>query len=84
MYKITFSKDADKVLRRMPRNTALIIGKKIMELAKNPHGMRNVKKLTNHPGYRLRIGDWRVVYTVNDNELIVHVINVKTRGEIYK
>lgn len=84
MYKITFSKDADKVLRRMPRNTALTIGKKIMELANNPHGMRNVKKLTNHPGYRLRIGDWRVVYTVNDNELIVHVINVKTRGEIYK
>jgi len=84
MYKITFSKDADKALRRMLRNTALIIGKKIMELAKNPHGMRNVKKLTNHPGYRLRIGDWRVVYTVNDNELIVHVINVKTRGEIYK
>jgi mRNA interferase RelE/StbE len=84
MYKISFSKDADKVLRRIPRNTALTIGKKIMELASNPHGMRNVKKLTNHPGYRLRVGDWRVVYTVNDNELIVHVINVKTRGEVYK
>jgi mRNA interferase RelE/StbE len=84
MYKITFSKNADKVLRRMARNTALTIGKKIKELATNPHSMRNVKKLTNHPGYRLRVGDWRIVYTLNDNELLIHVINIKTRGEVYK
>lgn len=84
MYKIFFSKNSDKALRRMPRNLALKIAKKIKELANNPHGMRNIKKLTNHPGYRLRVGDWRIVYTVNDDELIIHVINVKTRGEIYK
>ncbi len=84
MYKITFSKNADKVLRRMPQNNAVIIAKKIKELSINPHGMRNVRKLTNHPGYRLRVGDWRVVYTVNDNELIIHIIKVKTRGEVYK
>lgn len=63
---------------------ALKIAKKIKELANNPKGVRNVKKLTNHPGYRLRIGDWRIIYTVNDNELLVHVINVKTRGDVYK
>ena len=84
MYKITFSKNADKALRRMPRNIALTIGKKIKKLANNPNGMRNVKKLTNHPGYRLRVGDWRIVNIVHDNELLIHIINVKTRGEIYK
>jgi len=84
MYKITFSKNADKALRRIPRNNALIIAKKVKELAINPNEMRNMKKLTNHPGYRLRVGDWRVIYTVNDNELLIHVINVKTRGEVYK
>ena len=84
MYKITFSKKADKSLRRMPRNVALNIAKKIKKLANDPEGMRNVKKLTNHPGYRLRVGDWRIVYTVNGNELIIHVINIKTRGEAYK
>jgi mRNA interferase RelE/StbE len=84
MYKITFSKNADKAMRRMPRNNAVIIAEKIKELADNPHGMRNVKKLTNHPGYRLRVGDWRVVYTVHDNELLIQVINIKTRGEAYK
>jgi len=84
MYKITFSKNADKALRRMPRDLALNIAHKIRQLAESPHAMRNVKKLTNHPGYRLRVGDWRVVYTVNDNELLIHVIKVKTRGEAYK
>ena len=84
MFTITFSKIADKALRRMPRNIALNIGKKIKELANNPSGMRNVKKLTNHPGYRLRVGDWRIIYTVNENELLIHIINIKTRGEVYK
>lgn len=84
MHKITFSKEADKTLRRMPRNNALIIANKIKELASNPNAMRNVKKLTDHPGYRLRVGDWRIVYTVNNNELMIHVISIKTRGEVYK
>ncbi len=84
MYKIIFSKKVDKALRKMPRNIALNISKKIKELADNPHKMRNIKKLTNHPGYRLRVGDWRIVYTVHENELLVHIVNVKTRGEVYK
>jgi len=86
MHEITFSKQADKTLRKMPRNLALTISKKIKKLALDPHahGMRNVKKLTNHPGYRLRVGDWRIVYTVHDSELIVHVVKIKTRGEVYK
>jgi mRNA interferase RelE/StbE len=84
MHKITFSKEADKTLRRMARNNALIIANKIKELASNPNTMRNVKKLTDHPGYRLRVGDWRIVYTVNNNELMIHVISIKTRGEVYK
>jgi mRNA interferase RelE/StbE len=84
MYKITLSKKADKTLRRMPRNIALTIGEKIKELANDPDSMRNVKKLTDHPGYRLRVGDWRMIYTVNENELLIHIINIKTRGEAYK
>ncbi len=68
----------------MPRNVALKIAKKIKQLAEDPLAMNNVKKLTNHPGYRLRVGDWRIVYLVNDNELLIHVVTVKTRGEVYK
>ncbi len=74
MHKITFSKQADKSLRRMPRNLALNIAKRIKELARNKYQMRNVKKLTNNPGFRLRVGDWRVAYAVNDNELLILVV----------
>ena len=84
MYKIIFSKSADKALRRMPRNIALNITKNIKQLANNPHKMPNVKKLTKHPGYRLRVGDWRIIYTEREKELLIHVINIKTRGEVYK
>ncbi len=84
MYKITFSKQADKALRRMPRNVAIIIAKKIKELAESPKRMRNVKKLTDHPGYRMRVGDWRVVYTVKEKEVLIHIVKIKSRGEVYK
>jgi len=84
MYKITFSKQADKALRRMPRNAAIIIAKKIKELAESPKRMRNVKKLTDHPGYRMRVGDWRVVYTVKEKEVLIHIVKIKSRGEVYK
>jgi len=43
-----------------------------------------VKKLTDHPGFRLRVGDWRVVYTVSYDQLVVHVIRIAQRGEVYK
>lgn len=84
MYTITLSKKADKTLRRMPRNIALNIAKKIKQPAQNQHEMANVKKLTDTSGYRLRVGDWRIVCTINDNDLHIHVINVKTRDEVYK
>ncbi len=84
MYLVTFSKRADKFLRRMPNNTAKIIAKKIQELAEAPQKMRNIKRLTDHPGYRLRVGDWRIVYTINEKEVLIHVIKIKSRGEAYK
>ena len=60
------------------------IAKKVRQLAIEPKKMQNVKKLTNHPGYRLRFGDWRIVYTVKEKEVLIHVIKIKSRGEVYK
>ena len=72
------------MLRRMPKNMALIIAKKIKELAESPGRMRNIKKLTDHPGYRMRVGDWRIVYTVKEKEMLIHIVKIKSRGEVYK
>lgn len=44
----------------------------------------NVRKLTNHPGYRLRVGDWRVVYLVHEQDLLIAVVRIAPRGEVYQ
>ena len=84
MWSIEFSREAVKALMRMPRDQALRIRRKIDELARDPHGAANVKRLTEHPGYRLRVGDWRVVYLLIESRLVVQVIRIAPRGEVYK
>jgi len=50
----------------------------------DPRGTSGVKRLTEHPGYRLRVGDWRVVYLLIEDRLVVQIIRIAPRGEVYK
>ena len=84
MYQIEYTRDAFKALRTMPRNVATTITGKIEQLAANPFEAANVTKLVGREGYRLRVGDWRVIYQINDQRLIVHVLAVAPRGGVYK
>jgi mRNA interferase RelE/StbE len=84
MYSLSYSRAALKALRRMPTNTAQLIHGKLRELAVDPTRMRNIKKLAASPGYRLRVGDWRIIYTLNQERLAVEVIKIETRGGVYK
>jgi mRNA interferase RelE/StbE len=68
---------------RMPRDQALRIRRKIDELARDPYNAPNVKKLTEHPGFRLRVGDWRVVYLLIEERVVIHVVRIAPRGEVY-
>ena len=43
-----------------------------------------VTKLQNRPGYRLRVGDWRVIYETEKEELVVLVLTIGTRGSAYR
>ena len=85
MYGTLFGKDAARVLRRMPRKTALRIRDKIDDVARDPHAPNsNVRKLTARPGYPLRVGDWRVIYDVDDALRILAVERVGPRGGVYE
>jgi mRNA interferase RelE/StbE len=85
MFSVEYSKAARKSLKAVPRNTARLIMEKIKSLAEDPMASsNNVRKLTNHPGFRLRIGDWRVVYTIHEQALIIAVIRIAPRGDVYK
>jgi mRNA interferase RelE/StbE len=85
VYKITYSTQAVRALLKIPKNTAKLIREKLDQLAQDPHSSNpNVKKLLGRPGYRLRVGDWRVIYEINDTEIIIIVMKIGSRGEVYK
>ncbi len=80
MYKIVFAKEAQKALLHLPRNTATLVRQKLQQLAIDPYAPNpNAKKLQNRSAYRLRIGDWRVIYEIQNDELIILVENSATR-----
>ena len=84
MHSIEFTKAAVKMLASMPSNTRKLVKAKLEELAADPAAARNVKKLEGRPGYRLRVGDWRVIYTLDSGRLVVQVLDIGTRGGIYQ
>lgn len=44
----------------------------------------NVTKLVGRPGYRLRVGDWRVIYELQNQQLVMLVVKIGPRGEVYE
>ena len=84
MYCVTYVKQAERSLRKLPKNISRRIQEKIAIIAKNPYGRHNnVTKLKEREEYRLRVGDWRVIYEIHDGELIILVIKIAPRGSAY-
>jgi mRNA interferase RelE/StbE len=82
--EIRYTKAALKALTRMPNNTAQLIRGKIRQYAANPASVaNNVKKLQGREdAYRLRVGDWRVIFT--QDGVILEVLKVGPRGSAYE
>ena len=81
-YTAVLSKKAQKQLDKLPDNIAEPIFNAILELEENPRPAGN-KKLKGRDGYRIRIGNYRVIYEIFDNELIIDVIALGHRKNIY-
>lgn len=80
IYKIIIRPKAQKFIDKQDKVQRLRLYKAIYNL---PNG--DVKKLSgNNEDYRLRVGDYRVIYTINDNELIILITKVANRGQAYK
>lgn len=84
MYSIEYTTVALKVLARMPRNVRVRVVAKIEGLARDPFGAANVKALVGQPGYRLWVGDWRVIYDVGAERVVVRVLRIGPRGGVYE
>lgn len=82
MPTIRYTREAQKVLDRIPTNTRKLIVEKIRQYAENPASLaRNVARLQGRPGFRLRIGDWRVIFDQDGN--VLTILDVGPRGGIY-
>lgn len=85
MYKIVFKKEAVKSFNKLPRNVAKTIREKLEAIAADPYTEHpNAKKLQGREGFRLRVGDWRVIYEIQNDRLVILVLKVASRGEVYR
>jgi mRNA interferase RelE/StbE len=82
-YKIVITKTAQKQLNELPYSAAEKLITTIKELAQNPRPS-GYKKLKGRDGYRLRKGNYRILYEIRDTTLIINVIAIGHRKNIYK
>jgi mRNA interferase RelE/StbE len=83
---LIIEKPALKVLKRIQPKLASAMLSRMNAIAADPMGNHaNVKPLTGkRDSYRLRQGDWRIIYFVDPKEQRVHILNIDTRGDVYK
>lgn len=82
-YKIVIERPAEKFIMKLPRPEKERVLRAISEL---PNGA-DIKRLQGKKSkglYRLRVGDYRIIYTVDHGKLIVFVIDADNRGQVYK
>jgi mRNA interferase RelE/StbE len=82
-YHVTVLPAADKAIARLPKHVRRRIAERLASLAADPRPVGSVK-LSGHESYRIRVGDYRIVYTIEDDRLIVLVIEVGHRREVYR
>lgn len=82
-YKIFFKKSVEKDLKIIPKKYLLKILHRIEGLKGNPRPDGS-EKLTGQNRYRVRQGVYRIVYSIQDNELTIWVVKIAHRKEIYK
>ena len=82
-YNIEIKKSAAKEIENLPKRELQTVLHKIHSLTENPrpHGC---EKLSGQDKYRVRCGDYRVLYTIEDIVLIVCVVKVGHRKDVYR
>jgi mRNA interferase RelE/StbE len=82
-YIIQIDRSAKKQLAKISEPYASAISEKIFSLAENPRPP-GCKKLTASESWRIRVGDYRVIYNISDTVLLIIIIDVGNRKEIYR
>ena len=79
------SDEAAKMLLRVDAKLRARLQKRFRQLAVNPYDPRLSSPLTDRPGIRKsRVGDWRILFTVNRDQALVQIATVGARGQVYR
>jgi mRNA interferase RelE/StbE len=85
MYQLKYRRQARNYLARLPFKIKKRIVNKLHEIQANPDDPAlDVDKLKGESGYRLRVGQYRIIYTRHEDQLIIEVVRIRPRGDIYK
>lgn len=82
-FRIEFRKSVEKDLRAIPKKDQIRILQRISHLADDPRPT-GCKKLSGQGRYRLRQGSYRILYGIEDDRLIVTVVSIGNRRDVYR
>ena len=81
-YEVRIVHSAEKEMDRLPTAVHARLSKRILSLEDNPRP-RGIKKLRGRQEYRLRVGDYRILYVIDDRKHTVIILAVGHRREVY-
>ena len=83
-YRIKVQRSAAKTIEKIPKLDRKRIGKKIDSLAKRLPSADTTKMKGNNPFHKVRVGDYRIVYEIQDDVLLILIVKVGHRKDIYR
>jgi mRNA interferase RelE/StbE len=86
MYQIILTKKAQKIYENASPSLLNKLNRCFEQLQNNPHSHRNIKRLQGQLAgkFRYRVGDWRVIYSINEENQLVIISIIAARGEAYE
>ena len=82
-YSVGIRRSAEKEIERLPEAVRQLVVRRILALREDPRPLGS-QKLSGQDGHRLRQGDYRVVYTIDDTARSVVVVRVAHRSDVYR
>ncbi len=82
-YEVNFTNSAFKELKKLPKQVSLRISKAIYKLSNNPR-KGSVRPMVGIGSWRLRVGEYRVLYDISDKRLQILIIRISHRRDVYR
>jgi mRNA interferase RelE/StbE len=83
-YRIEVKRSAAKTLKKIPKASRKRIVEKIDSLAESPPNPDTTKMKGNNPFHKVRVGDYRIVYEIQEDVLMILVVKIGHRKDIYR